>query len=422
MPEEIEYFENKRSDRTYISKPFQSPDDKDQRFISKVFDHSEHNELVEVKGELVLRVTDGMRDEVKAVIYEDDRRIQSLMIQRFTRTTGRPHKTSFSFHGDEIRKLYRLIHAISVIPLPEGRKDRLDDDILDELLRSLGDVERRKLLAGNIELIEEIARNDITSSDVIALGYRKEQLGVFENLVADSEYFAKIQTEWNAHTPEAVWQTFFERNPWIFGYGLQYVFTDRLKNQRLEQVVEGFSISGRGKRIDALLRTVGAVSSLCFVELKRHDTDLLVSTAYRPGCWQISREVAGAVAQIQKTVQQAGQAIREKLTIHADDGEPSFESAFLFHPKAFVVVGNLDEFVSDNGVNQQKFGSFELFRRNLASPEILTYDELLCRAKCILLHSETEPLGEVDDCGDIGDLDVFESSSPEAQESEEVPF
>lgn len=375
-----------------------------------------------MKGELVLRVTDGMRDEVKAIIYEDDREIQSLTIQRFTRTTGRPHKTSFSFHGDEIKKLYRWIRAISVIPLPEGTKDRLDDDILDELLGSLGDAERRRLLAGDVELVKEIARNDITSSDVIALGFRREQLGVFENLMTDSDYFAKIQAEWNAHTPEAVWQKFFERNPWIFGYGLQYVFTDRLENQRLEQVVAGFSISGTGKRIDALLKTVGAVSSLCFVELKRHDTDLLESTAYRPGCWRVSRELAGAVAQIQKTVQMAGQAIREKLTIHADDGEPSSESAFLFHPKAFVVVGNLDEFVSENGVNQQRFGSFELFRRNLASPEILTYDELLCRARCILLHSETEPLGEVDDSGVVDALDAFESSSAEAEESEEVPF
>ena len=422
MTEEVEYFESKRPDRTYVSRPFESPDERMQRFFSKVVDHAEHHEFFKKKDELVIRVTEGMRDEVKAIVYEDDREIQSLTIQRFTRTSGQPHKISFSFHGDEIGKLKTLIDAISAIPLPDGQKDRLDDDIVDEALRSLGDQERRRLLAGDIDLVLEVAKNDITSSDVIALRYRKEQLQMFESLLTDTGHFASVQAEWCKHGAEAVWQEFFERNPWIFGYGLQYVFTDRLGDKRLEQTVAGFSVSGRGKRADALLKTLGAVSSLCFVELKRHDAPLLASTRYRPDCWPISAEVVGAVAQIQKTVQRAAQEIRGRLIILHEDGEPSAESAFLFHPRSFVVVGNLSEFISQNGVNEEKYGSFELFRRNLTSPEILTYDELLARARCIVHHYETDDLASGDPRVGSAAPDTEADSLEEINDAESVPF
>ncbi|MBI3696057.1 MAG: hypothetical protein HY238_14600 [Acidobacteria bacterium] len=33
---------------------------------------------------------------------------------------------------------------------------------------------------------------------------------------------------------EAAWQSFFEKNTWIFGYGLFYVFTSSLEKQKLE--------------------------------------------------------------------------------------------------------------------------------------------------------------------------------------------
>jgi hypothetical protein len=37
-----------------------------------------------------------------------------------------------------------------------------------------------------------------------------------------------------------------------------------------------------------------------------------------------------------------------------------------------------------------KFRSFELFRRNIWRPEIVTFDELFQRAKFIVDHSEEE--------------------------------
>ena len=64
------------------------------------------------------------------------------------------------------------------------------------------------------------------------------------------------------------------------------------------------------------------------------------------------------------------------------------ERFFLYQPKSFVVVGTLEEFISANGINEEKLGSFELFRKNLANPEIITFDELYERAKFIIQNTE----------------------------------
>src|SRR5690606_22497214 len=68
--------------------------------------------------------------------------------------------------------------------------------------------------------------------------------------------------------------------------------------------------------------------------------------------------------------------------------------AYLFEPKAFIVVGSLREFLREAEVSKPKFGSFELFRRNLSNPEIITFDELYERARHIVEHSPDTKCGE----------------------------
>jgi len=189
-----------------------------------------------------------------------------------------------------------------------------------------------------------------------------------------------------------VWQAFFERNPWIFGYGLFYVFTSNLEERKLEQMVAGSSIEGAGKRVDALLKTRGRISSLCFAEIKTHATDLLEkkSKPYRPEVWAPSTHLTGAIAQIQKTVYLAEGQIGRRLSPRDRDGNPTGESAFLIRPRSVVVIGNLSEFTTDQGVNEPKYASFELFRRQLVSPEIITFDELLERARFIVESAAQE--------------------------------
>src|SRR5690606_33506274 len=93
---------------------------------------------------------------------------------------------------------------------------------------------------------------------------------------------------------ERAWQDLFESNPWILGVGLGGQLLTSWNNDKLEQVVSGFSTGGAGKRVDALLKTQGPISSLVLAEIKPH-TEELLGPEYRPGCWSPSRAVAGAV-------------------------------------------------------------------------------------------------------------------------------
>lgn len=182
---------------------------------------------------------------------------------------------------------------------------------------------------------------------------------------------------------EAAWQDFFQRNHWIFGYGLSFQFLGPAYEERLEQTVRGFDVTGRGKRVDLLMRTMGRLNSLCFVEIKKPNTDLL-GGEYRSGTWGPSDELTGAVAQVQTTVQQAMEAIRGKLDPVDGEGWPTGEALFNYEPRSYLVIGNLHEFTKDGRINQNQFRSFELYRRNTWRPEIITFDELLERARFIV--------------------------------------
>jgi hypothetical protein len=74
-----------------------------------------------------------------------------------------------------------------------------------------------------------------------------------------------------------VWKRLSEENPWILGVSLAGQLLAAWSHEKHEQVVAGSSISGPGKRADALLRTAGRIKSLVFAEFKTHKTELLAA-------------------------------------------------------------------------------------------------------------------------------------------------
>jgi hypothetical protein len=141
------------------------------------------------------------------------------------------------------------------------------------------------------------------------------------------------------------------------------------------------------------MKTKGMINSLCFGEIKTHKTDLLksVSSPYRRECWSVSDELIGGVAQIQKTIQKSIENIKTKTEIKDKNGDLTGEQLYLYQPKSFLLIGTLNQFAIEDKVNEEKFSSFELFRRNLVNPEIITFDELYERAKHIINNPIKEP-------------------------------
>lgn len=383
MTEDYEYFQNKKPGKTYISKSlsFSRQEDRKIRYASKVFNSQELHTFVLEKGELVLRVTPGEKQEIVAKFYEDSRGIYALTIQRFTTKTGAPHKTYFTFVGNEITELLEFINNLKVIELKGPQKVNITDAQLRKMILSQDQI--KNLINHNQDLVIELAKSEVTKEDIVALGYRKKQLKNFDDLLNDHDFFQRIKRQGEFKKDEDVWQAFFEKNTWIFGYGLSYIFLSNLDDKKLEQIVKGFDFFSSGKRTDALMKTRGLINSLCFCEIKTHKTELL-KKEYRPSCWAVSDELSGAVSQIQGTVSLATRNIEERTSGTDKQGNPTGEEIYNYHPKSFLVIGNLNEFKTENGVNRNKYRSFELFRGNLTSPEVITFDELYERARFII--------------------------------------
>jgi hypothetical protein len=243
------------------------------------------------------------------------------------------------------------------------------------------------VIVGNEELIKEVINSEVINEDLVTIGYRKKQLKMFGKLLDDPQYF-ECQKELNGNSAEKVWQNFFEMNSWIFGYGLGFVFLSNIEGMKLEQVVKGFNMNSYGKRADGVMKSQGAVSNLCFIEIKTHNTVLLDNNQYRGGCWSQSKELTGGVSQIRITVDAAVKTISELLRVEDDKGNPTGEILYNFKPKSYLVIGNLAQFFSEHGVNQNQLKSFELYRNNQRDIEIITFDELYERARFIVYNNQ----------------------------------
>ena len=170
------------------------------------------------------------------------------------------------------------------------------------------------------------------------------------------------------------WDRFFQDNKWIFGYGLNYQFLGDVEGQ---PNYGGADVSGKGtQRGDTLLASAGKARFTVLVEIKAPGTALLDAKSYRNGAYAPSKELAGAIAQVQVNANQwevegsRTDKNREKL---------EEEGVYTVAPRSIVVIGltsDLDE--------RDKRRSFELLRRTLKAPEVITFDELYERAAFIV--------------------------------------
>lgn len=381
-------YQNPKTGKTYISPRLKDFSDSDRkvRIASKVIESPDSYAFSKINDEVVIRHKEDAKSYIKAKFFEDTRGIFVLNIQGYTVATDKPHNASFSFVGEEINKLREFIRNIQLVNLDSPSRINITDGDLNKII--LSNSQAKKILHENQELFTEVLRSEITTEDIVAVGYRKKQLDVYERLLNDSQYFSELK-EKKKTTNEGLWQKYFEKNPWIFGYGLGYIFLSGLDNKKLEQIVRGHNVGTYGKRVDALMKTKGFISNLCFVEIKTHATDLLNSNPYRSGCWAPSKELAGAVSQVQVTVASAVENLSSKINLDDKFGNPTGEEIYNYQPKSYLVIGSMAEFSTENGVNKDKLRSFELLRKNTSNPEIITFDELYERARFIVLHNQS---------------------------------
>jgi Domain of unknown function (DUF4263) len=249
---------------------------------------------------------------------------------------------------------------ISHLNLSETQKARLSLDNVN-----VGDLSALLGSTKGAAIVRELADSPQLHQDIYAIATKRAALAEFEGMLGRS-------------LKEADWQDYFERNPWVFGHGLNYVFLDKV-GPNLETRTTGSAFDRFGKTADGLMRTRAEISQYVLIEIKRDATDLLQNDRYRSGCWAASNELSAAVTQTQKTAHEFARN-RFRDALKDAEGNETGEVAYSVEPRSYLVIGNMTE-LRGNG---DKIACFELYRRNVRSPEILTFDELFHRARCII--------------------------------------
>lgn len=374
--------------RVYVSRswPYSQTGDEPEglvgkaaRFAYEVFDANDEALFTSEEGiEVRLRETPA-RQQVKVVFFEDDRSVPRLIFQRFG-PEGTPYAEKMSLKGSEVVLLKDLLEVIQTIPLTDSGGERFSESAIRQILAEAD--ARRLLYDEHRSTLTQLIQEDVDAEDIFAFAHRQEVLKEFRRLLEDTAFF-DAQAD-AAGSEERVWQDFFEQNQWLLGMNLALQFLNPWDPEKLERTIRGHSVDHRGKRVDALLTTAGLMRSLCLVELKTHRTPLLKSETYRAEAWPASPELSGGIAQCHATAEAARDEFDAVLRRRDRDGAETGESALAVRPRSVLIIGSLAEFRTKSGVNHKRFQSFEMLRRTLVEPEIVTYDELFERARLSL--------------------------------------
>jgi hypothetical protein len=383
-PSEVDYAAGRLPTRTYASKSFTMRFGQDEgqpaRYVHRVFDEVPTNDDEEWEWvNHVVFTTPGGRKQLEVQVARSAGAVRKIRIQKVP-TSGDMTKLEpvLELDRDQSARLIDTLRALDSIPIEGESTVRVDDDLLRQVFEDPTAVEA--VYASNPNIFRQLIQSDEDAHDVVALHRRRQVVETMRTWLDDQEAFDVAAAE--AGGPEKAWQRLLEDNPWVLGVGLSGQLLTAWDANALEQTVVGRSIKGVGKRVDALMRTAGVVRSLVFAEIKHHRTDLLAEE-YRSGCWRPSNDLSGAVVQVQQTVHLAVRDLGvDHLQDQADDGSLLDTTTFVLHPRCYVIAGHSDQLAGESGgLLPDKVRSFELFRRNLHEPEVLTFDELLARAE-----------------------------------------
>lgn len=380
------YAQRRKPERVYVTSDFnlgygEGKWEKTARYVHQVYDNIPETEDFSGKEYLVKESPQG-RKQVTFLITQEAGHVSKLKIQTVNNKKHEPEILDrFSLEGEDARRFIDLVRQLEFIPV-EGEKFRIDPESAGKFL-SPHFVDQ--VYSHSAAEIRRLIQDDQNASDVIATASRGKAVQEFERMLNEPEYFDSLVE--TTGKQEAVWQKFFESNPWILGTSTEQMVS--VWGEKLEQPVTGRSVQTVGKRIDGLMETLGEIRSSVFVEIKHHRTQLLVNGSddkgYRPGCFRPAEHLSGGVAQLQGTVQRVLEEHKLRLSKSDDEGFENTDAfTYLVRPRAILVVGSLLEFKnSSGGVHKDKYRSFELFRRDLNSLEIVTFDELYEKAKFI---------------------------------------
>lgn len=378
---DYEFFKLRKAAKTYISKVFTFNERNSERvrWVRMVVEGNDEIHLGEIDGVMCLRLTGNSRKtQVSALITQDHKQIKRLTLQTFKSRAGDWiegfEKEEFTFRSDEFARLQAFLSQIKFVDLSNEQNFQIEDISTKAGPKAIIDASDRGVI-DQIKGMTETQRNavlealqqSLTHLEINILLGRKQGLEEFEEHIGVKDW------------TEAQWQDFFDREQWVFGYGLDY----RVMRQFGRELTVGAGGTDNHNRpvVDFLM---SFTDYTVLVEIKRPDTPIFkTSRSGRAGTWDFSSEFMSAVSQILE--QKAEWSAFAQMGEHYDKQGSNLLTARTKNAKSILVIGSGDEFnasLDARGANVKR-DTFELFRRECRSIDIVTYDELLDRARFI---------------------------------------
>jgi hypothetical protein len=380
--DDAEYFKLRKEGKIYLSKVFThgAVNEQRRRFAHAVFEGTERAVLGETEGALCLRLTgDQRKTQVTALISQDDAGIRRVTLQTFKSRAGGWYegyeKEAFTFRSDEFERLLEFLRRLKFIDLSNEERFQIEDlseaagpkiitDAFDRAL--IGKI--KKLDANERERLFRSLHDNLTQEEINLLLGRRQALEQFDATLSSGAW------------SETEWQDFFEVQNWVFGYGLDY----RIMRQFDREMVVGAGGTDNREKptVDFLMNFTDYT---VLVEIKRPDTPIFqTQKAARAGTWRFSTDFMDAISQVLE--QKAEWLNAAQSGEHFNKAGTSRLEARTRDAKTILVIGNRAEFGRSGNVREAniKRDTFELFRRDTRSLEIITFDELLERANFII--------------------------------------
>jgi hypothetical protein len=361
------------------------------RYVELITEDKQRFFAVSEKENAILYQTSEGRQKIQATVLDVEGKVPVIYISRINVQTGEvacKGEQQICLYPEVAEKLYHFLGKVKSIDYSNPKRFELATDNLEGLsensicssdsyfeeLRNLRKHPKRAEIIEN--MIDEGA---ITSKDIVNTSFRKKQLSIFKMLIDKCDYWENYASENGIKDKreEKVWQFFFEKNEWIFGYGLDYRFQTILQR---EAHISDIELDGSNTVIADYL--LGDKKFTTFVEVKKPSTPLFAKLSNRSNSWRLSNDVVYSVSQILE--QKASGLIKLDKQQYDSSGNPITQKAY--DSKVILIMGHwrqLEE--SNNDLDREiKKKTFELFRNDSRNIEILTYDELYDRARYIV--------------------------------------
>lgn len=266
----------------------------------------------------------------------------------------------------ELEALYEIYEQRGIprgkqrlVVFPEEQAIRTDRNRASAIRQLLESVDRDGLWP---ELLAQVPDLAARLGQMAAQRQRADGLRRFEQML-DGEHH------------EGAWQDFLDANTWIFGYGLNYQVQRTVQSQ---PNYGGAGVDRRGgRRGDYLQATDGAVRFTVLLEIKTPQTKLL-GAEYRNGAYGASKDLAGAISQVQTNCH-----VWQMEGARTPRNHEILDGVLTVQPRGILVIGHASQL---DGYDRKV--AFELLRRNTIDPEIITFDELHARARFIVAEHE----------------------------------